>query len=549
MRRRDSQELDEILPNAVSGVSGMRVLVTEALADEGVELLQKEAEVDVRVGIERPELLQIIGEYDAIVVRSGTDLDREVLERAERLKVIGRAGIGVDNVDVETATRHGITVVNAPQSNVVSAAEHTLALILALARNIPSADASVRAGEWDRDRFTGTELQGKMLGILGLGRIGTLVAQRASAFGMRIVAFDPYVPRARAAQLGIEMVSTVEELCGRSDFLTVHVPMTSETSGILGERELSQTKQGVRIVNTSRGGIVDEDALFRALKEGRVAGAALDVFDEEPPGQHPLFELDSVVVTPHLGASTEEAQRKAGTAIAEQVLMALRGELAPYAVNVQAGAEFVEALRPFVPLAEILGRLLTRLGDSGVSAVHFEYHGAVAEHDTRVLTLAGLKGFFRPIVNEPVTYVNAPILAAERGIEVRETKSARSPDFVNLLIVRAESEEASVSVGGTLVGKRDLPRIVRVYDYEIEIEPARYMCFLRYADRPGIIGKVGTVLGESKINIASMHVSRETIGGEALMGLTVDSEIPTEVLTRIAETIEAKDTRFIDLGA
>lgn len=525
----------------------MKVLVAEPLAQEGLESLRAEAEVDVRLGLDRAALLESIAEYDAVIVRSATKLDREVIERAGRLKVIGRAGIGLDNIDLEAATRHGIVVVNAPQSNVLSAAEHTLALMLSLARNIPAADAALRAGRWERERFTGVELHGKTLGIVGLGRIGTLVAQRASAFGMRLVAYDPYVSRQRAAQLGIQLIPSVEELCRQADFVTVHLPKTPETVGIIGRRELSVMKPESRVLNTSRGGIVDEAALVEALEEGRIAGAALDVFDKEPPGPHPLFELERAVATPHLGASTVEAQTKAGTTIAEQVLLALRGEFAPYAVNVAAGAEY-EALKPFIPLTERLGRILTGVAGGGILAVHFEYHGSIAGHDTRILTLAGLKGMFGSIVHEPVTYVNAPLLAAERGIEVRETTSGLSRDYVNLVLVRAESEEGSVAVGGTLVGKRDQQHIVRVYDFEIDMQPERYMCFMRYRDRPGIIGRVGSILGGHSINIASMQVSRENIGGEALMGLTVDSEIPSEVLEKIVEAIEARDAKFIDLG-
>lgn len=527
----------------------MKVLVPEPLAKEGIDLLRRQVEVDVESGLSRDELLRRIGDYEGLIVRSATQVDKELLQKADRLRVIGRAGVGVDNIDIESATRSGVLVVNAPQSNVLSAAEHTMALLLALSRNVLAADASLRAGEWKREPFTGIELHGKTLGIAGLGRIGTLVAQRASSFGMRIVALDPYVSKNRAQQLGIELVSTIEDLCRVSDFISIHMPKTSETTGMIGDRQFAAMKPGIRIINTARGGIVDEDALLRALKEGRVAGAALDVYEQEPPGSHPLFELPNIVVTPHLGALTEEAQTKAATAIAEQVLLALRGDFVPYAVNVQAGAEFVEALRPYISLSEKLGRILTGIGGARITAVHFEFHGTVAEHDTRILTLAGLKGLFDSIVTEPVTFVNAPLLAKERGVEIRETKSALSRDFVNLVQMRAESDDGEVAVGGALVGKRDQQRIVRVYDYEIDMAPERYMCFLRYRDVPGVIGKVGTVLGNSRINIASMQVSRENIGGEALMGLTVDSAIPPEVLDEIVGAIEARDAKFIDLGA
>ena len=526
----------------------MKVLVSEPLAGEGVARLREQVDVDVRFDLTQDQLLDVIGQYDGLIVRSATAVDADLLQRADRLKVIGRAGVGVDNIDVEAATRSGVLVVNAPQSNVLSAAEHTMALLLTMVRNVLPADASIRRGEWEREKFSGIELHGKTLGIAGLGRIGTLVAQRASSFGMRLMAYDPYVSKNRAAQLGIELVSTIEDLCREADFLTIHMPKSTETKGMISDAQFAAMKPGVRLVNTARGGLIDEDALVRALKEGRVAGAALDVFEQEPPTESPLVEFDSVVLTPHIGGQTAEAQTKAGVAIAEQVLLALKGDFVPYAVNIQAGTEFVEALRPYIPLTEKLGRILTGIGGSRISAVHFEFHGTVAEHDTRILTLAGLRGLFGAIVHEPVTYVNAPILARERGIEIKETKSAMSRDFVNLVVIKAESDGTSVSVGGALVGKRDQQRIVRVYDYEIDMAPERYLCFLLYRDVPGVIGKVGTILGNAAVNIASMQVGRENIGGEALMGLTVDQPIPPQALDEITSTISASDAKFIDLG-
>jgi D-3-phosphoglycerate dehydrogenase len=526
----------------------MKVLVSESLSEEGLAKLRAETEVDDRP-LGREELLKVIGEYDALVVRSATKVDKELLEHGTRLKVVGRAGVGLDNIDVPAATKLGILVVNAPTSNVLSAAEHTVALLLALARHIPAADASLRAGKWERNRLTGIELEGKTLGILGLGRIGSLVAQRAAAFGMRLVGYDPYVSRARAAQLGVQMVDSVEEVCREADFLTVHLPKTAETKAIIGAPEFALMKPTARVINVARGGIVDEAALVQALKDGTIAGAAVDVYEKEPPGPHPLFELEQVVVTPHLGASTEEAQTRAGTAIAEQVLLALRGELAPYAVNIAAGGDFGELLRPFIPLAEKLGRVLAGLAGAGLSGVRFEFFGPIAEHDCRILTLSGLKGLFGAVVHEPVTYVNAPLLAEERGIRVEETKSQQSLDYVNVVLARGESDQGTVSVGGALFGRANQEHLVRVFDYSIDVEPERYLCFLRYADRPGVIGKVGTVLGAADINVANIQVSRNTIGGEALMGLTVDSPIAPEVLARIKEAAEAREARFIDLGA
>lgn len=526
----------------------MKVLVSESLSEEGLDKLRTETEVDDR-SLSREELLAAIGGYDALIVRSATKVDKELLEAGTRLKVVGRAGVGLDNIDVPAATKLGILVVNAPTSNVLSAAEHTLALLLALARHIPAADASLRAGKWERNRLTGVELEDKVLGILGLGRIGTLVAQRAAGFGMRLLGYDPYIAPQRAAQLGIQMAPTVEDVVRQADFLTVHLPKTAETKSIIGAPEFALMKPTARVINVARGGIIDEAALVEAIRSGQIAGAAIDVYEKEPPGEIPLFALPQVVVTPHLGASTEEAQTRAGTMIAEQILLALRGDLAPYAVNIAAGGELHEAIRRGIPLAERLGRLLVGLAGSGVSALRFEFRGAISDHDCRILTLAGLKGFFSGVIHEPVTYVNAMPLAQDRGIEIQENKSSQSSDYVNLLTISAVSEAETVAVAGTLFGKHDEEHLVGVLGYDIDMVPERYLCFLRYADRPGVIGAVGTVLGEADINIASIKVARQTIGGEALMGLTVDSPITPEVVARLAEVAGARDARFIDLGS
>lgn len=520
----------------------MRVLVTEPLSDRGLDLLREEHEVDVRPDLAGSGLADAIAVYDALVVRSQTKVDAAVVEAGTNLKVIARAGIGLDNVDVEAATRRGVMVVNAPQSNILSAAEHTIALLLALARNVPQADATLRSGEWDRERLQGVELHGKTLGIVGLGRVGTMVAQRALAFGMRLIAFDPYVSRERARELSIELMPDLGALLVQSDFVTVHLPRTAETEGLIGERELGLMKEGARIVNTARGGIVDEDALAEALRAGRLGGAALDVFSEEPVTEHPMFELSNTVVTPHLGAATREAQDKAGAAIAEMVRLALRGEFVPYAVNV-AAAEVTEQVRPFLPLTERLGRILTGLAEAPMRRLSVEYVGRIAEADTRVLTLAAVKGALTGVVHEPVSYVNAPAIARERGLEVSEARSPESQDYVNLVVVRASTETGDVAVGGTLVGPRNAERLVRVYDFDIDIAPAEHMVFFRYEDRPGVIGAVGTILGEAGINVASMEVGRKEAGGLALMCLTMDSPIPPEVLERIVETVGMKSAR------
>ena len=523
----------------------MRVLVSEPLAAAGIELLRSAAEVDERPGLDRDELLATIEGYDALVVRSATRVDAELIDRATNLKVVGRAGIGLDNVDVEACTRHGIVVVNAPTSNAISAAEHTIALILAQARNIPRADASLRSGKWERSRFEGVELHGKTLAILGLGRIGTLVAQRAMAFGMKVVAFDPYVSRQRAGQLGIELATTVEDALARADFVTIHLTKTAETEHLVGAREIALMKPTARLVNVARGGIVDEEALALAVREGRLAGGAVDVFETEPPSpSNPLLAEPSVVVTPHLGASTEEAQEKAGVMIAEQVLLALRGDLAPFAVNVDAGREISDTVRPFIGLAEKLGRIFTHIGGANVSRVRLTFAGQIADHDTKVLTLAALRGMLAPVVHQPVTYVNAPLLAAERGLEYSETRSAVARDYVNTIEI---SGDDGVAVAGTLVGTRNEERITRVFDFQLEMPPGRSMCFLRYDDRPGVIGAIGTILGERAINIADMRVGRTERGGEALMCLTVDQPIAPEVLDELAHGSGAKNAVFMTL--
>jgi len=525
----------------------MRVLVTEKLSTAGLERLREHLEVDVKTGQSPDELAATIGGYDALIIRSATSVDERIIEAGDNLKVIGRAGIGLDNVDVEAATRHGVLVVNAPQSNILSAAEHTMALLLAQARHIPQAHASLVGGEWARDRYQGVELYGKTLGVVGLGRVGTLVAQRANAFGMRILAYDPYVSASRASQMGVELVDDVGDVCARADFLTVHLPKTLETVGIVGRDEFARARPGLRVVNTARGGIVDEDALVEALQSGRVAGAAVDVFLNEPLTEHRLFGLDNVVVTPHLGASTAEAQDKAGVAIAEQVLLALRGEFVPYAVNVEVGSDIPEAVRSYLHLAERLGGMTVALAGKGIERLRFEYYGGIADYDTRALTLSGLKGAFRAVVHEPVTFVNAPLLAKERGISVEEARSSESHDFVNLIEVHAECQDETVSVAGVLVGKRDNEKLVRVYGYELDMQFSPYFALLRYEDRPGIVGIVGSLMGEAGVNIANMQVARQSEGGEALMCLAVDSPVPEDVLSDIANKVQARDARLIEL--
>ena len=505
-----------------------RVLVTEEIAERGLDGLRAAGcDVDVRLDLSPGDLLDAVKGADALIIRSATQVTADVLAAGADLVVVGRAGIGLDNVDVEAATRRGVMVVNAPQSNIISAAEHTMALLLAQARNVPQAHAALTAGRWERSRWEGVELANKTLGVVGLGRIGKLVAQRALAFGMRIVAYDPYVSAERARQMSVELLP-VERLVEESDFLTVHLPKTPETVGLIGAELLARAKPELRVINVARGGIVDEGALADAVREGRIAGAALDVFTSEPMTESPLFGLPSVVVTPHLGASTREAQDKAGDTIAEMVQLALAGEFVPFAVNVSA-AEAAETVRPYLPLGERLGRLFASLAEGVPETVEVAYEGQLADYDTRILTLSVLKGIFGGVSDQPVTFVNAPNLAKEHGVEVRETSTATSVDYVNLVTVRGGGHV----LAGTLTGRRGEARIVNVDDHTTDLPPSAHMLVVRNDDRPGMIGFVGTALGNAGVNIADMDVGRGQSPGSALMVLATTESTPAALIEEL----------------
>jgi D-3-phosphoglycerate dehydrogenase len=520
-----------------------RILVTEQLAETGLLAMAAAGHhVDVRLEPPASDLLSLIAGAHALVIRSATKVTAEVLEAGTDLVVVGRAGIGLDNVDVAAATRRGVMVVNAPESNILSAAEHTMALLLAQARNVPQAHTALVGGAWERTRWEGVELHGKTLGVVGFGRVGALVAQRAAAFGMRLLAFDPYVSAERARRMGVELMD-LPELASVADFLTIHLPKTPETVGLVGRELLARAKPGIRILNVARGGIVDEEALAEAIRSGRVAGAGLDVFAAEPTTTSPLFELPSVVVTPHLGASTREAQDKAGQTIAEQVLLALAGEFVPFAVNVNA-TEAAEEVKPFLVLAEQLGRFLASLHKGLPDGLEIEYQGELASHDTRIVTLSVLKGLFSAGTEEPVSYVNAPQLAAERGLSVREATTTTTHDFVNLITLRSGAH----AVAGTLTGAREEPRIVMVDDHVVEVPPAPFMVVVRNDDRPGMIGLVGTVLGSAGISISSMGVGPSLSGGTALMVLSTDRPVPPEVLARMWEAPGILDVHGVTSG-
>jgi D-3-phosphoglycerate dehydrogenase / 2-oxoglutarate reductase len=505
-----------------------RVLVTEKLAENGLTLLKSAGhEVDVQLELSPDALLQVLPGAHALIVRSATQVTAEALEAGADLAVVGRAGIGLDNVDVEAATRRGVMVVNAPQSNILSAAEHAMALLLAQARNIPQAHASLVAGKWERSKWEGVELHGKTLGVVGLGRIGALVAQRALAFGMRLCAYDPYVSADRARHMGVELMA-LDDLVAEADFITIHLPKTTETAGLFGRDLLAKAKPGLRIVNAARGGIVDEEALAEALRDGRLGGAAFDVFATEPCTDSPLFGLPHVVVTPHLGASTAEAQDKAGVTIAEQVILALAGDFVPFAVNV-AASEVSETVRPFLPLAEQLGRCFACLNDGLPDRLEVEYQGGLAGATTAILTLAVLKGVFAAGTEEPVSYVNAPQLAEERGLEIREVTTSTTRDYVNLITLRSTDH----SLAGTLSGPRSEPRIVLVDDHTVEVPPSEHMLVVRNDDRPGMIGVVGVILGEADVSISSMAVGPSRAANTALMVLSTDRSVPDEAFARL----------------
>ncbi|MGI8697502.1 MAG: phosphoglycerate dehydrogenase [Mycobacteriales bacterium] len=514
------------------------VLIADKLAQAAIDVLGGDFDVRSVDGTDRPALLAAIADVDAVVVRSATTIDAEALVAAPRLRVVARAGIGLDNVDVPTATTRGVLVVNAPTSNIISAAEHAIALLLAVARNVPAADVSLKSGQWKRSSFTGVELAGKTVGIVGLGRIGVLVAQRLQGFGVRLIAYDPYVTAARAAQVGVELLS-LADLLAASDFVTIHLPKTPETVGLIGAAELAGTKRGVRIINAARGGLVDEAALAEAISAGQVGGAGIDVFAIEPCTASPLFALPGVVVTPHLGASTAEAQDKAGIAVARSIRLALQGEFVPDAVNVQAGGPVAEEIRPALPLAEKLGRVFTALAGDIAASVSVEVRGEVAALDVRVLQLGALKGIFDAIVEEPVTFVNAPLLAKERGLDVGLATYAESEDYRSLVTVRGVLPDGTpVSVSGTLYGPKQIEKITEVSGYDVDLRADGHLVFFRYRDRPGVVGTIGADLGAADINILGAQVSRAR-GGEALMALEVESALPADLLGRISEAIGA----------
>ena len=514
------------------------VLIAEELSPATIEALGGDFEIRHTEGADRSQLLPAIADADAILVRSATQVDAEAINAAKNLKVIARAGVGLDNVDVPAATSAGVMVVNAPTSNIISAAELTMAHILGSARYFGAGNTSLKAGEWNRKKYTGVELYEKTLGIVGLGRIGGLVAERAKAFGMRLVGYDPYITQARAAQMGVEVLD-LPGLLAVSDFVTVHMPKTPETIGMISTEELKAAKPGARFINVARGGIIDEAALAEAVASGEVGGAGIDVWNVEPPEHSALMDLDDVNVTPHLGASTHEAQEKAGVAVAKSVRKALAGELVPDAVNVAGGA-IHEDVRPGIPLAERLGRVVNALADSSVTHFKVEVNGEIADKDVSVLKLSALKGLFKDVVSDQVSYVNAPLLAEERGIGVELVTDPYCESFRNITRLTATTSSGQrISVSGTVTGPKLVQKLTEVDGYSLEIELTDNLLIFRYEDRPGIIGQLGLALGANNVNIAGMQVSPASTSNEALSVLAVDSVVSDEVVKAVAGAVNA----------
>lgn len=527
----------------------MKVLISDPLAKQGLEILEKakSIEVDVKIGLKPEELIASIGEYDGIIVRSETKVTKEVIEAGKKLQVIGRAGVGVDNINVESATKKGIIVMNAPGGNTVSTAEHTMAMLLALSRNIPQADKSTKEGKWERKKYIGVELSKKTLGVVGLGRIGSYVAQIGLAFNMKVLASDPYISQEKAKRLGIELVS-LDELYKNSDFITLHVPKSDETKKMISKAEIAKMKDGVRIINCARGGLIDEEALCEALKSGKVAGVALDVYENEPPTDNPLLKFENCVTVPHLGASTYDAQINVGVEVAQQVVDALSGGPIRNAVNIQqVDPDILQEIQPYLILAEKIGALSAQLNVSGIQQVEIAISGEIASYEIPPFTIAVLKGLLSAILKEPVVnYVNAPVMAKERGINIVEVRETKEEDFVNLITVTIKTDEKTSQISGSIFQKDDM-RIVAIDGFRIDALPQGNMLVISNIDKPGVLGKIATVLGKNMINIAGLQMGRKAIGGKQMIVLNVDEPVSNTVLQEISAQKEILDVKLVKL--
>jgi D-3-phosphoglycerate dehydrogenase len=525
-----------------------KIIVGDKIVDDALEMLKAEADVDLRIGITQPELEEIIENYDALIVRSIPKVTEEVIKRGKRLKVVGRAGNGVDNINLDAATRQGIVVVNTPDSNSFSAGEQTIALMLASARNLPQAHQTIKNGGWGRSRFMGSELYGKTVGIVGLGRIGSFVATRLKAFNMRVIAYDPYIPLERFKRFGAERIETLNDLVRQSDFITVHTPKTEETIGMIGKEQFQIAKKGVRVVNCARGGIINEEALAWALQEGIVASAGLDVFSKEPCTDNPLVEFDNIVVTPHLGATTYEAQRRVGTDLARYVLAALKGEIVPNTVNIPCLlGEEIDTMRPLLQLAEYLGKLYYQLENVPLERVEINYHGEIAKKETGIITLAFLKGLLSPVMGDNVNLVNASWLAENRGLKVSERLDETSESgHVSLISVVCAGNGTKVEYAGTLAWDKS-PHIVQMNQYQIDVVPTPHMLFVEQYDRPGVVGFLASVLGEDNVNIAMMQVARKTKDEEAMMVLNIDSPAEEGTLNKLRNSGKLVSVKVVNM--
>ena len=526
----------------------MKILVSDKLAEDGIKKLQDAGfTVDVRLSQPEDAIVKFIGEYDAMVVRSETKVTPKIIEAAAKLKIIGRAGVGVDNIDLPSATKKGIIVVNSPEGNTVAAAELALALMLALLRNIPQAFASLQQGKWERSKFTGAEAYGKTLGVLGLGKIGSRVGSYAQSLGMQVLGYDPFIAEEKAKKLGV-VLKTLDEIYKESDIITLHLPKTKETAGMIGKRELALMKKGVRLVNTARGGIVDEEALIEALTSGHVAGAALDVYSKEPlPPDSPLLKAPNLITVPHLGASTREAQINVAIDVVEQIIDVLHGRTARAAVNIPSmKPELLEPVRPYLLLAEKLGSLAAQLADEAMETVEVAYSGELAVLEVSPLTTSLLKGLLQPVMQESVNFVNAPVIAKERGIKVTESKSEEAIDFTNLITITIQGAKVKRRVAGTMFGSFGL-RLVEIDEFKTDVVPEGYMLVLSHTDKPGMIGKIGTILGNNKINIAGMDVGRQAVRGKAVMLLNVDDPMSDALVKEIAKIDGITSAKLVKL--
>lgn len=534
----------------MEGEIPVKVLVADPISDEGLVLFNEEPEIsaDVKTGLKEEEILPIINEYDALIVRSQTQVTEAIIKAGTKLKVIGRAGVGLDNIDVPAATRQGIIVMNVPGGNTISTAEHSMAMLLSMTRNIPQAFASLKAGKWDRKTFTGAELMRKKLGVIGLGRIGQEVAKRAEAFGMEIMGFDPFVTVERAEQLGVKLFE-LDEIIAKADYITVHVPLTKETRGMFGEKQFAMMKKGIRLINCARGGIYDEKALYENLKSGKVAAAAFDVFDPEPPSMdNPLFSLNNFIATPHLGAATKEAQVQVAIDMCQQIIDTLKGKMVRNACNIPSvDPEVLSRIAPYLALAEKLGRFQSQVNESRIEEIHVRYSGEVTNYNVAPISVAVLKGYLEPILQSSINYVNAPFIAKERGIRMVESKSSDTEDYASMITVTVRCKEHERIVSGTLFGKKET-RIVRIDDYRLDCIPSGFILVLMNEDVPGIVGHVGTVLAEHNINIAGMALGRLEKGGKALTALNVDEDVEDNVLADLKKLPHILEARVVDLS-